>query len=1007
MRETVFLENQIKQIPAIMRYLSWQFFFPLFFFIQPGPIQKPVETTYLFPSTIKDTIPKKVPDLHWVDSVFESLSEDERIAQLMVIRTSAPGKDGQAVFYDSQVNEWVSKYNVGGVCLFQGTPIQQAALLNRIQQMAKTPIMVTVDGEWGLGMRFAGVKSFPYQLTMGATNDAELVYRVGKAMAEQCRRMNIHVNYAPVVDINNNPQNPVIGYRSFGENREKVANFGVNIMQGMQDIGIMACAKHFPGHGDVDVDSHYDLPVIHKSMYDLDSLELYPFKAIFKAGVGSVMVAHLSIPAIDSTANKPTSLSFANITTLMREKLGYQGLTFTDALEMKGVAKFYPGGQAAVESLIAGNDMLCLPSDVPSNIQSIRQAIADGKLSWEKINEKCKRVLMAKYEYVFGKTGIIETKNLNNDLNEQVPVLRKAVAEKALTVLRMEDSWQPLGRNIDSVLLVQVGGKTEGALAASMRGRGARVVLVGLNGSGSEAAIKAAKRNGVKRVIVAVQGLGRNPANRFGLGDTAIQTIESLSELTNSAFILLGNPYGLGALQNTNFKTLAVAYEDDAIFQQTVFDWLTGLFQAEGTLPVSVGNFKSGDGFTGHAAIKRVAPQLSGMDPNILKKIEAVAKEGIDSAAYPGCVVTVLHKGNLVYQQNFGYTTYEKSEPVGISTVYDLASVTKTSATTMAVMKLYEEGSLDLNAPISQYLPWLKGTDKENVLIRDMLLHQSGLVSFIPFYRELLMSDGIPQKKWFSPKEKENFSVPVSNKLFMNRHWQDTMYSRIKTSKSIEPATKYVYSDNNFILLAEAVKSITGKPIDAYVQERFYSPLLLKTTKYKAFETFDLRQMAPTEKEKNFRQGLLWGYVHDPGAAMFGNVAGHAGLFSNSTDLATLYQMALNGGKLGSVTLLKKATVDLFSGYHSNISRRGYGFDKPEKGNDTLPLQKRYPAAYVSPATFGHTGYTGTCVWVDPAYELVYIFLSNRVHPLGGENTKLASMNIRSRIQDIVYESLF
>ena len=942
----------------------------------------------------------------WADSVFNTLNNDERIAQLMVIRTSSPGKDGKALFYDSLVNELVSKYNVGGVCLFQGTPLEQASLLNRIQKMAKTPIMVTVDAEWGLGMRFAGVKSFPYQLTMGATNDAELVYRVGKAMAEQCRRMNIHVNYAPVVDINNNPNNPVIGYRSFGENREKVARYGISIMQGMQDNGVMACAKHFPGHGDVDVDSHYDLPVINKTIDQLDSLELFPFKAIFAAGVGSVMVAHLSIPAIDNTANKPTSLSFANITTLMREKLGYKGLTFTDALEMKGVAKYFPSGEAAVQSLIAGNDMLCLPADVPETITATKKAIADGRLSWQGVYEKCRRVLMAKYDYVAANAGEISTNNLEADLNSQVPVLRKAVAEKALTVLHMEPSWKQIGMDAEGVLLVQFGGRAKGALAASLEARGAKVVMAGLNGAGSAEAVKAAKKNSTKRVIVSVQGLGRNPATKFGLGDTAIQAITTLSNLENSSMILLGNPYALGALDKANFRTVAVAYEDDAVFQGVVYDWLTGLFKAEGTLPVSIGKYRAGQGILVQSAIPRVAPQTMGLDPKVLAKIEWVARQGIDSAAYPGCVVTVLRKGNLVYQQSFGYTTYDQSEPVGASTVFDLASVTKVSATNMAVMKLYEEGKLDLEAPVGQYLPWLKGSGKENITIKNMLLHQSGLVSFIPFYREVLDANGTPKQKWFAHKSKRKFRVPVTEKLFMRRRWQDTMYSRIKTSKQIEQGTKYIYSDNNFILMAQVVKAITGKTIDVYAAETFYRPLGLATTRFKAFEAFDLRQMAPTENEKQFRQGLLWGYVHDPGAAMFGNVAGHAGLFSNATDLATLYQMALNGGKLGSVTLLQKQTIDLFTGYNSSISRRGYGFDKPEKGNDTLAVEKRYPAAFVSPATYGHTGYTGTCVWVDPANDLIYIFLSNRVHPMGGDNLKLSRMNIRSRIQDIIYESM-
>jgi beta-N-acetylhexosaminidase len=942
----------------------------------------------------------------WADSVLASLTVEERIAQLMVIRTSAPGKEGAAVFYDQQVNELVSKYNVGGVCLFQGTPQQQATLLNRIQQMAKTPIMVTVDGEWGLGMRFAGVRAFPYQLTLGAMQDAELVYRVGRAIAAQCRRMNIHVNYAPVVDINNNPNNPVIGYRSFGENREKVAHYGTKIMQGMQDLGVMACAKHFPGHGDVDVDSHYDLPVINKSMEQLDSLELYPFKALFAAGVGSVMIAHLYIPAIDNTVNRATSLSRNNVTKLMREKLGYQGLTFTDALEMKGVAKFFPSGEAAVESLVAGNDMLCLPSDVPQTIEAIKKAIASGRLSPEEIDDKCHRVLMAKFLYVMGQTGPIKTEGLEKDLNEDVGVIRKEVAEKALTVLSLSQHWVPLPKQLENTLMIQIGGGTESALSSGLKSRGARVITVGMNGAGANAAREAIQNDDFTRIVVSIQALTRSPANNFGISEEIIKLVKQAGKEVGSSFVLFGNPYGLGVLGDIGFDNMVVAYEDDAIFQQAAFDWMCGLYKAEGTLPVSIGKWKSGDGIVAQSNLRRHSPELAGMDRDVLFGIEKVAKAGIDSGAFPGCVVTVLRKGGIVYQQAFGYYTYDKITPVSPYSIYDLASVTKTSATTMAVMKLYEEGILDVKATLGDYLPWVRGTDKESILIEDMLLHQSGLIAFIPFYREVIDAVGKPSTLLFSPKRQGSFILPVTEKMNMTVRWRDTMYSRILTSKLLPGEKRYVYSDNNFILLADVVKALTGKSIERYTEETFYNPLGMVTTQYKVFETFDQRQIVPTEREKQFRQGLLQGYVHDPGSAMFGNVAGHAGLFSNAWDLAKLYQLLLNGGKLDTVTLFKAESIEKFTAYNSNISRRGYGFDKPEPGNDTLPADKKYPATFVSPRTYGHTGYTGTCVWVDPAEDLVYIFLSNRVHPEGGTNTKITRMNIRSRIQDIIYKSI-
>lgn len=990
-----------------MTSLFWHFLFPAILLVQSTPQYQKPQTATGNKSDFKPYQRILSLEEYWADSVFESLTDEERIAQLMVIRTSAPGKEGKAIFYNDKVDSLVSMYNVGGVCLFQGTPAEQAQLLNRIQKLAKTPIMVTVDGEWGLGMRFAGVRSFPYQLTMGAVNDASLVYHVGKAMAEQCRRMNIHVNYAPVVDVNNNPRNPVIGLRSFGENPDKVALFGTQIMKGMQDNGVMACAKHFPGHGDVDVDSHYDLPIIRKNMRQLDSLELYPFKAIFSAGVGSVMVAHLSIPAIDSTPNRPTSLSYANITQLMRNQLQYRGLTFTDALEMKGVAKFYPGGEAAVQSLIAGNDMLCLPEDVPQTIIAVKSAIAAGRLSWESINEKCRRVLASKYAYVFGRTGDVAEADLEADLNRDVAVLRKAVAEKALTMLRQEPGFKPVGKAADSVLHIQVGGNAEGAFATAMRGRGATVLHVPFSGEGAKDALLESRSKTYRRVLVTVQGLTRNPALKFGMNDTILNLIEKLGKSKGSTLIVLGNPYGLGLMKYASYKTIAVGYEDDTIFQHAAFDWLTGLFDAEGTLPVSIGEWKAGAGILRASVLPAAVPESAYMNGHVLDRIERIAREGIEAKAFPGCVVVVARKGKVVYQRGFGGAMYGDGEPVSAHSVYDLASITKVSATTLAVMKLYEEGKLDLKSPVARYLPWLEGSDKANITIENMLLHQSGLVAFIPFFREVIDSAGNPSQLLFSDVRKGSYILPVTGKMNMHSRWRDTMYSRIKDSKLVDSVPRYVYSDNNFILLAEVVEAVTKKNFADYVQETFYKPLGLHTTGFRAFEKFSLRQMVPTENEKQFRQGLLWGYVHDPGAAMFGNVAGHAGLFSSASDLATLYQMVLNGGKLGTVTLLKPETIALFTQYNSEISRRGYGYDKPEKDNANLNADKKYPATYVSPKTFGHTGYTGTCVWVDPTYDLVYIFLSNRVHPIGGDNRKITSLNIRSRIQDTIYESIF
>ncbi len=549
------------------------------------------------------------PAYLWADSVFKTLNDDQRIAQLMVVRSSGMDSTGAPVLYNEKIDSLVSKYNIGAICMFQGSPYQQAAMLNRIQGMAKTPLMVTVDAEWGLGMRFAGVKGFPYNLTLGALQDAELVYKIGKAIGDQCRRMNIHVNYAPVVDINNNPDNPVIGIRSFGEDKYKVALMGTRMMEGIQDRGVMACAKHFPGHGDVAVDSHFDLPVINKSLAQLDSLELYPFRQLFRKGVGSVMIAHLYIPAIDSTPNRATTLSYNNVTGLLHNQLEYNGLTFTDALEMKGVTKYYPGGEAAVQSLIAGNDMLCLPADVPETIEAVKKAVAEGRLTWIQVHVKCKKVLAAKYNYVRGKNNPIDTSNLLKDLNAAVPSIRKEVAEKALTVLSLQPGMLPLIKpqaagkktkkttpSANSVVYVAVGSDGKNELAARLKkALHAAVIALPYKDSAALASFNISLLNKYKKIVVGVHGIGRSPAKNFGISSKAVDIIDSIqSAYSNSILLSFGNPY-----VNKNFASspnLVACYEDDSIFQGVAADWLLGKFDATGTLPVTVGPFPYGSG---------------------------------------------------------------------------------------------------------------------------------------------------------------------------------------------------------------------------------------------------------------------------------------------------------------------------------------------------------------------------------------------------------------------------
>jgi beta-glucosidase-like glycosyl hydrolase len=539
----------------------------------------------------------------WADSVYNSLNEDERIGQLIVARLSIIDmKTMKITSLNDQVTDYVKRFNIGSVCIFQGSPVYQAGLINQLKKTAKTPILFSIDGEWGLGQRILdSVLPLPKQMMLGAVKDSSIIYQYGKVVAAQCKRMGIQMNYAPVMDVNNNPNNPIINDRSFGENKFKVASFGIQYMKGLQDNGVMACAKHFPGHGDVDVDSHLDLPIIHKSFNQIDSLELYPFKKIFKQDVSSVMIAHLFIPSIDSTKNRPTSLSPIAIQDLLRKKLEYKGLTITDGLEMQGVKKFYPNGEASVQSLIAGNDLLCLPDSIPMVVSKIKKAIEDKRLNWSDIEFHCKRVLMAKYQYVLNNNDTINTSNLTNDINKDVLSMRKLIAENAITLLSKKDeAFFPLHQkhNQQKLIFVGIGINAENEFAKKIKLEyNADVFFVDYgrkNKDSLQTILDIIKKSG-KKVVIGIHQVNRAPAKNFSMSSESVEFVKKLQQQTTAITFLFGNAYA--AKNWCDAKNLVVCYEDDAIVQLSALELLKGDLHYKGTLPVTVcDSYKFGSG---------------------------------------------------------------------------------------------------------------------------------------------------------------------------------------------------------------------------------------------------------------------------------------------------------------------------------------------------------------------------------------------------------------------------
>ncbi len=931
------------------------------------------------------------PARRWVDSVYKSLSKEERIAQLMVVRAhSNLGPEHVA-----ELTQIIKKYNVGGLCFFQGGPVREAMLTNYYQQLSKTPLMVCIDGEWGLGMRLDSVVNFPRQMMIGAVADSNIVYAFGKAVARQCKRLGIQVNYAPVTDINNNPDNPVINDRSFGENKYKVASFATAYMRGLQDENVMACAKHFPGHGDVAVDSHLDLPVMNKTLEQLDSLELYPFRRIINAGVASVMNAHLYIPSIDTTANRATSLSYKNVTGLLKNELGFKGIAVTDGLEMKGIAKFYPAGEASVQSLIAGNDMLCLPGDIEGSIQKTMLALKHRLIKRKEFKARVKKILLSKYNLQLNHVSPIDTAHITEDINKNTADINTLIANNAITLVKQETAGILPVTAKDKLAYIAIGTGVDNAIIRYLKTKvGITVFYLNTTTDSvrSSLLIDSIANAGYTKIIAGIHHYSRRPANNFGIAGPNLYAIQLLAKKKHAIMVAFGNPYFI-----RNFAAAAnimACYEDDDITQTVAAQMLLGYLQPKGTLPVSVNNtLKAGTGIVSSA----LAVNETGINTSA---IDSIVQNGLLEKAFPGCSIMAIYKGKIVLHKTYGFTDNEHAVPVSKNMLYDVASITKVAATTLAVMKLYDEQKIKLDDTLGMYLPLTRNTEIGGLTIRNLMIHQAGLVSFIPFYKELTDTlKGKVKPSYFSSTYSTAFPIPVAENMYLRKDWNDTMYSRITNSKLVNKG-RYVYSDNDFILMGKVVESITHQSLEDYVTEQFYLPMQLNNIGYHPLDKFYAQAIVPSEKDNWFRKQTLQGYVNDEGAAMMGGAAGHAGLFANAENLGILFQMLLNKGSWNGRIYIQPSTVDLFTGYHSKQSRRGLGFDKPELHNQG---KDHYPCPSISSAAFGHTGFTGTCVWADPAKELVFVFLSNRTYP-DRKNTLLNSMNIRGKLLEECYK---
>lgn len=948
----------------------------------------------------------------WIDSMFNKLTEEERIGQLFMIAAYSGGKS----YNEAEVTKLVNANQVGGLIFMQGTPEAQAKQNNKYQKLSKVPLLIGMDAEWGLGMRLTGVKDLPRQMLIGATKDTALAYRLGVAVAEQCKRLGVHINFAPVVDVNNNPRNPIINARSFGEDKEWVAKLGIAYMRGMQDNGVMACAKHFPGHGDTETDSHKDLPTINKSIEQLEALELYPFKRMIDAGVKSMMVAHLDIPSLEDEPHIPTTLSSNTINVYLKSKMGFKGLVFTDALNMQGVAKHFNPGDVDVRALLAGNDVLLFSQNVPLAIDKIQKAINSDKISRTEVELRVKKILAAKYDVGLANFKDIKEDNATKDLNKSKDDVWQQMANSAVTFVRDRNNIvNNLVRKSGNIRYIGVNASSSTELSKALDIPGMKTTWLPKGSSSSSVSTAVSAVNSSDVCIVAVHGMSFYPlsGNRYGLDAQQMSFLKQVQNKKNVILVLMGNPYLLQHF--CDFKTVFVGYEDHPVVQEAMASVMMGINPAKGNLPVTPCDGMKMEGTPKMLAAEAkpekepvvdklqhtIYPEDAGVvNNNAISKLNIFLERSVVDDVFPGCQVIAAKNGKVLYNRAFGFYDAYKTIKVDTNSIYDVASLTKVLATTLAVMKLYETGKLDLNKPLSTYLPQVAGTDKSSLRIRDLLLHQAGLKSWIPFYRETLDSNGKPDAIIYSNKKTGDYSIEVANKMYMRKDYVDTVWNTILTYP-LENKGRYVYSDLDFIFLAAVVERLTGKSLDDYVSEEFYKPMGLKHITYHPLKKFPPSRIAPTENDMYWRMQTVRGYVHDQAASMFGGVAGHAGLFANAEDVAAIFQMLIQGGTYNGKRFFKKETVGYFTAYNSSLSRRGLGFDKPyADASNAGPTGDR-----VSGYAFGHQGFTGTCAWADPETGVVFVFLSNRVNP-SAENKKINSQSTRTVAQDYIYEAL-
>jgi beta-N-acetylhexosaminidase len=944
----------------------------------------------------------------WVDSVMNSLSQEEKIGQLIWVA----GYPGKGISHKVYLTDCVKKNKIGGIVLFQGNSAEQTEIINYLQQISEVPLFFASDGEYGAGMRMSDVIKFPYALTIGAIQDDSLIYSIGKAVAFQYKREGVQVNLAPVADIINNSENQVINYRSFGEDKNRVSQKTVMFMKGLQENGIIAVAKHFPGEGAVDNDTHISIATIPFSKERLSDTELVPFRSLINNGISGVMPGHIWVSSIDTNNFRPATFSAPVVSGLLKNELSFGGLVISDALDMGAVVNKTDIGEITLKALKAGIDILTCVDNPDGAINKIAEAVRSKEISEEALNEKCRKVLAAKFWSGLNRIKRIDEEHISEDIsNKSNDALIQTLFSNAITLLRNEDELVPVS-HLDRIRVATLAINTnELTLFQKRISDYTQCDNFFADTLGTEKETKILEK--LKDYDIVIAGIFETDQRKsagYGIPARLNEFIEKLNTQNRTIITYFGNPFALSYLESLQkAKSLLLAYQENSYAQDQSAQIIFGATGSKGKLPVSINNlWPVGYGLVtpGGLRMRYGLPENAGLSTERLEtKIDSIVGIAFAERAFPGCEIMIARKGVAVFRKCYGYHDYDNRIAVLDGDLYDLASVTKIAATVPALMVLESEGKISASQTLGYYLPELRNSNKGELTLREILAHQAGLTPYINFWKETLRKDGSYRKRDIQTEYSEKFNVEVAPGVFLNRNYKMKMFKEIKKSKTGEK--KYLYSDLGFILFPGIIEKISGKQFTDYISERIFNKIGAFDLCFNPAKGYALARIVPTEYDSLFRKQQLLGSVHDEGAAMMGGISGLAGLFATANDLMKLMELFRRLGNYGGEQLISEAILKQYTSvqYKDNNNRRGLGFDKPLLNNNEVQEKDAYPAKGVSAESFGHSGYTGTFVWVDPVNEISYVFLCNRVYPTRNNN-RITELNTRTLVLQAVYDSV-